>query len=138
MASQPQPANSDNPNSPETKEVVEPFGSELSPMTRSVRKGQWIVTQIYTFLVQFTANLGQFFNQSQRTITIVLLLLVAIVALRLALAAMAALNDIPLLAPTLELVGIGYSVWFISRYLLTKSNRQELAQKVQQFLDEQT
>jgi len=41
------------------------------------------------------------------------------------------LNEIPLIAPTFKLVGIGYSVWFVSRYLLTSSNRQELSVEFQ-------
>ena len=37
-----------------------------------------------------------------------------------------AINHIPLLSPILELVGVGYSVWFVSRYLLKESTRAEL------------
>lgn len=40
-------------------------------------------------------------------------------------------------APTLELIGVGYSAWFISRYLLTLSTRQELAQKLDGILKQQ-
>jgi hypothetical protein len=29
------------------------------------------------------------------------------------------------------LIGIGYSAWFVNRYLLKASNRQELAQEIQ-------
>ena len=42
-----------------------------------------------------------------------------------------ALNGIPLVSPTFELIGIGYSAWFVNRYLLKASNRQELAQEIQ-------
>jgi hypothetical protein len=60
----------------------------------------------------------------------------AFVSLRVVLAVMDALNEVPLLKPTFQLIGIGYSTWFISRYLLKPSTRQELSQKWQGFLGE--
>ena len=50
---------------------------------------------------------------------------------KVVLAVIDALNDIPLLAPTFELVGIAYSAWFVNRYLLQASHRQELAQEIE-------
>ena len=38
-----------------------------------------------------------------------------------------AVNDIPFVAPTFELIGLGYSAWFAYRYLLGAKNREELA-----------
>lgn len=55
----------------------------------------------------------------------------ALIAIRVFLAILDALNDIPLLTPTFELIGIGYTAWFVNRYLLSTSKRQELAQEVQ-------
>jgi hypothetical protein len=43
------------------------------------------------------------------------------------LAVLDAINDIPLLAPVFELVGIGYTAWFVYRYLLKVETRKELA-----------
>ena len=60
-----------------------------------------------------------------------------VLALKVVLAIMDALDDIPIVAPTLELIGVGYSVWFVSRYLLKSSTRQELAQKVEGVLKQQ-
>lgn len=59
------------------------------------------------------------------------------IALKVVLAILDALDDIPVVAPTLELIGVGYSAWFVSRYLLKSSNRQELAQKLEGFLKQQ-
>ncbi|MBD2103313.1 CAAD domain-containing protein [Leptolyngbya sp. FACHB-261] len=39
---------------------------------------------------------------------------------------------VPLLAPTLELVGFGYSAWFVYRYLLFADRRQELGTELDQ------
>ena len=40
------------------------------------------------------------------------------------------LNTIPLFAPTFELIGLGFSGWFIFRYLLYAESRQELKQEI--------
>eukprot|EP00252_Welwitschia_mirabilis_P026517 TRINITY_DN872_c0_g1_i1.p1 TRINITY_DN872_c0_g1~~TRINITY_DN872_c0_g1_i1.p1 ORF type:complete len:172 (+),score=31.96 TRINITY_DN872_c0_g1_i1:136-651(+) len=43
-----------------------------------------------------------------------------------------AINSVPLLPKVMELVGLGYTVWFGYRYLLFKSNRRELAQDIEE------
>ena len=37
------------------------------------------------------------------------------------------INEIPLIKPTFETVGLGYSAWFIYRYLLKADNRKEIS-----------
>ncbi|KAF6983202.1 hypothetical protein CFC21_096758 [Triticum aestivum] len=44
-------------------------------------------------------------------------------------AVVSAIDSIPLLPRILEMVGLGYTVWFSSRYLLFKENREELFAK---------
>ncbi|KAF7100248.1 hypothetical protein CFC21_101783 [Triticum aestivum] len=44
-------------------------------------------------------------------------------------AVVSAIDSIPLLPRILEMVGLGYTVWFSSRYLLFKDNREELFAK---------
>jgi len=41
-----------------------------------------------------------------------------------------ALNGVPLLPKLMELVGLGYTSWFVYRYLLFKSSREELVKDV--------
>lgn len=109
--------------------------SNFSPREQSFKKGQWIVTQIVAFLANIFDYLGSFFTTYKQSLVSLLIIVGAIVALRLVFAVMDALNDIPLLAPTFKLIGIGYSVWFVSRYLLKSSTRQELYATLQAFLD---
>lgn len=42
-----------------------------------------------------------------------------------------AINAVPLLPKMFELVGLGYSAWFTYRYLLFKSNREELLDDIE-------
>ncbi|GFP88551.1 protein curvature thylakoid 1a chloroplastic, partial [Phtheirospermum japonicum] len=51
----------------------------------------------------------------------------AIVAVWLASIVVGAINSIPLVPKIMELVGLGYTGWFVYRYLLFKSIREELA-----------
>jgi hypothetical protein len=52
------------------------------------------------------------------------------VTLRVLLALIDAINDIPLLSPIFEVIGISYSTWFIFRYLVKSSTRQELLTEI--------
>nr|CAB3481013.1 unnamed protein product [Digitaria exilis] len=51
----------------------------------------------------------------------------AILAFWISLVIVRALDSVPLLPGILELVGLGYSGWFVYRYLLFQENRKELA-----------
>ncbi|KAE8680674.1 hypothetical protein F3Y22_tig00111372pilonHSYRG00092 [Hibiscus syriacus] len=53
-------------------------------------------------------------------------------ALWLASALVGAIDSIPLLPKLLEVVGLGYTFWFTSRYLIFKKNREELASKIEE------
>ena len=93
---------------------------------------QWsqIGERVSYYLGQLPDLLSDFFSQNQRLLINLGLLFGGIVTVKLTLAILDAINDIPLLAPTFELVGIGYSAWFVYRYLLKSENRQELSQEI--------
>eukprot|EP01026_Neomeris_dumetosa_P006837 TRINITY_DN1213_c0_g1_i3.p2 TRINITY_DN1213_c0_g1~~TRINITY_DN1213_c0_g1_i3.p2 ORF type:complete len:148 (-),score=19.24 TRINITY_DN1213_c0_g1_i3:208-651(-) len=55
----------------------------------------------------------------------------AIAALWVASTLVGAVNAVPLLPKLMELVGLGYTVWFVYRYLLFKSSREELVGDVE-------
>ena len=54
----------------------------------------------------------------------------AIVAVWLSSILVGAINSVPLLPKVMELVGLGYTGWFVYRYLLFKSSRKELAEDI--------
>lgn len=138
MQSQPQQPENKGTDSSEVAMTIEPTSwSNFSPTTNSVKKGQWIATQIYQFLAQIPNYLGNLFNEYKQIITSIAIIIAAFIAVKVVLAVMDALNDIPLLPLALELVGISYSGWFVYRYLLKEPTRQELAQKIDLFLNKQ-
>ncbi len=94
-------------------------------------QAQQIKEQIIAILSEFPAYIGSFYEQYKSPLTVVGVILASIISLKVLLGIVDELNDIPLLAPTFELIGIGYAVWFVYRYLLRSSNRQQLAQEIQ-------
>jgi hypothetical protein len=79
---------------------------------------------------------SEFFKQYRRPIVTVGLILTAILAVKIVLALLDAVDDIPLLAPSLELIGLFYTGWFLYRYLLKASNRQELLDDISSIRDQ--
>ncbi|XAR63003.1 hypothetical protein NMG60_11022783 [Bertholletia excelsa] len=55
----------------------------------------------------------------------------AIVAVWLSSIVVGAINSVPLLPKIMELVGLGYTGWFVYRYLLFKQSRKELAMDIE-------
>ncbi|KAF5953112.1 protein CURVATURE THYLAKOID 1A, chloroplastic [Camellia sinensis] len=55
----------------------------------------------------------------------------AIVAVWLSSIVVGAINSVPLLPKIMELVGLGYTGWFVYRYLLFKESRKELATDIE-------
>ncbi|KNA08205.1 hypothetical protein SOVF_164650 [Spinacia oleracea] len=55
----------------------------------------------------------------------------AVVAVWLSSILVGAINSVPLLPKLMELVGLGYTGWFVYRYLLFKTSRKELAEDIE-------
>ncbi|GAB4384694.1 MAG: hypothetical protein Kow00121_48530 [Elainellaceae cyanobacterium] len=96
--------------------------------TTSAANEQWkqIGDRVSAFLADLPEYLTDFFAEYRRPIITVSLVIAALIAVKLLLAILDAINDIPLLSPLFELVGMGYSAWFIYRYVWKAENRQEL------------
>ena len=118
----------------ETKvpEMNSPTGTitKIQPSTQS--QEQWLKygEQLSSFLNNFSDYAGTYFNKYKQLLIVLGTGLGALIAVRVVLSVLDALNDIPLVAPTFELIGIGYSAWFIYRYLLKASTRNELTSEI--------
>jgi hypothetical protein len=98
-----------------------------SPANQSSEQWRQIGEKISEFLADLPDYLSDFFGEYKRPIVTVGLIIAAFIAVKLLLAILGAINDVPLLAPLFELVGIGYAAWFVYRYLWKAENRRELA-----------
>ncbi len=85
-------------------------------------KGVEVISNLDTIL-------GKFFNEYRQLIVSLGLVFGAIVSVKLTLALLSALNEIPLVEPLLELVGLGYTAWFVIRFMLKSEKRQEFYAK---------
>lgn len=93
---------------------------------------QWLLSgyRISEFIDDIPSYIGYSFTVYKRPLVSIGLILVAFIAARLALALLDALNDIPLLAHTLKLIGLTYTTWFVYRYLIGIASRQELFEAI--------
>ena len=109
----------------ETAGVLAPLTSEEDSNTElkaMLGKGVEVVSNLDTIL-------GNFFSEYRQLIISLGLGFGAIVAVKLTLALLSALNEIPLVEPILELVGLGYTAWFVTRFMLKSEKRQEFYAK---------
>jgi CAAD domains of cyanobacterial aminoacyl-tRNA synthetase len=84
------------------------------------------------FLVVFPDYFSSIFGEYRKPLTTVGLILVAGLGIAVADGILARLNAIPFFAPTFELVGLGFTGWFVVRYLLYANTRQELLKEYDQ------
>ncbi len=89
--------------------------------------------KISQFLKEIPEDLSKFYSAYKTPLIGLAVFLASFVALRVVLAMLAAVNDIPLVSPVFELIGIGYTGWFVFRYLLKAPTRKELAAEIESF-----
>ena len=104
--------------------------TKLQPPNQSQEEWLKYGELVSSFLGSMPEYLGSFFSKYKQPLISVGLIIGALVAVKVVLAVLGALNDIPLVAPTFELIGIGYSVWFVYRYLLNAKSREELTGEI--------
>ncbi|MGC8452443.1 MAG: CAAD domain-containing protein [Cylindrospermopsis raciborskii] len=127
------------PQYTETKTKETPI-PDLSDQTGSITKlqsppksqEQWLKygQEVSNFLGTLPEYLVGLFDKYKQPILTLGLIVTAGVTVKVILAVLDSLNDIPLVAPTFELIGIGYSGWFVYRYLLKASTREELTSEI--------
>jgi hypothetical protein len=92
---------------------------------------QDIKDQVVTILSELPTYVSNFFAEYQKPIVTIGLILAGGITIKVTLGVLDALNDVPLAAPIFELIGIGYTGWFVYRYMLKASNRQELLAEIE-------
>lgn len=113
--------------------VIEKPGAIATITTPETTTGQFqeIKDQVVTIVSELPVYVSNFFAEYQKPIVTVGLILTGAVSIKVTLAVLNALNEIPLVAPTFQLIGLGYTSWFVYRYLLKVSDRQELLAEIE-------
>ncbi|MBT9317238.1 CAAD domain-containing protein [Leptothoe spongobia] len=94
--------------------------------TDTAEQAKEILAKIASVLGDAPKYVVETFNEYKRPLTVIGLVFGGLIAIKVMFAILAAINDIPVLAPTMELIGLIYTGWFIYRYLLKANNRSEL------------
>jgi glutamyl-tRNA synthetase len=102
------------------------------PATTNIQE---IKAQVLSVLSDLFTYTGKFFEEYQKPLTNIGLIVAVLVAFYLLVAVVDAINDLPLLAPIFELIGIGYTIWFVKQYWSAEA-RTSLWADVQTFLDQ--
>ncbi|MEM9244428.1 MAG: CAAD domain-containing protein [Cyanobacteria bacterium P01_F01_bin.153] len=97
---------------------------------------QQILEQFYKILSDLPDYVGKFYGEYRQPIVTAGLIVAAFISVKLVVALLGAINEVPLLSPIFELVGLTYSGWFVYRYLLRVSSRKELSSKVGDLKDQ--
>lgn len=79
-----------------------------------------------TILAELPTYIGKIYQNNQGAFITLGIFFGIIVALKLMVALLSAIEGIPFMASTLEIIGLGYTGWFVWRYLLHASTRDEL------------
>ncbi|MCE2663537.1 MAG: CAAD domain-containing protein [Microcystis sp. 53602_E8] len=106
-------------------------GSLSKPSSSTEQIWSEYVEPVWDSVMSYLANvpdyIGSFFSGYKKPLIVLGAILASFVTVKVTLAVLDAIDDIPLLAPILQLVGIVYTGW---RYLLKDENRRELLAEI--------
>ncbi|MGG6268385.1 CAAD domain-containing protein [Leptolyngbya sp. AN03gr2] len=87
--------------------------------------------QIQDFFNDPMKYVSTFWQEYKPIVYILGAFLTALFALNIVLGIIGFVTHLPILSGLLELIGLGYTVWFVNRYLMKAETRQELSQKLE-------
>ncbi len=106
--------------------------SETRILATDEQSSQWqqFGRKILVISQQLPKYIDKFSSQSKPIVISIISIIALIITVKLVIAVLEAINDLPFVNLGFELIGIGYVTWFVFRYLLKASARQELATKI--------
>ena len=102
----------------------------LPPPNDPLLQWQQLSSKFSDFLEQLPEYVSRFFLEYKLPIMSIASIIASVITVKIILAVLDAINDIPQINLLFELTGIGYVTWFVLRYLLLASTRQELAAQI--------
>jgi CAAD domains of cyanobacterial aminoacyl-tRNA synthetase len=82
------------------------------------------------FLTNAKSSVTDYYQNNRQLFNWLGLTILAFVSLKLLFAGLNAVDSIPLMSPILKVVGLFYTVRFVSRYVIREQDRQELMQAI--------
>ncbi len=123
----------------DTDPTNDPISGSASTETGSadtMKQLKRVTAQVVDKLGDLDKYFGEFFQEYKRPLIALGLFFGLFLSIKLTLAVLEAINEVPVLAPLFELIGLLYSGWFVYRYLLKASNRSELASEMNALKDQ--
>lgn len=117
-------------NDPSAELRISSMESPMESNSQSSATWRRVVESATDVISDLPQYIGRFFRQNGSLMAAIGWLFVALLGIRVLSALIGTINSIPLLTPLFELVGLGYTAWFVNRYLLTSGKRQELSQEI--------
>ncbi|MBD2149393.1 CAAD domain-containing protein [Pseudanabaena sp. FACHB-1277] len=115
-------------SSPTSLNIPEPAAIDNTPT--STNEAMPLSSKI-EILEQIAQLWQQYFGEGKKSNLILAIILIATIPLLATVSSLLDfLNKIPLLPSLFELVGFGYSVWFVYRYLLFAHTRKEITDAI--------
>lgn len=105
--------------------------NDTSIAESATQNWQSIQSNTKTFFEDVSSSTIAFLKNNRQLWTTLGAIFLAIISAKLLFAGLDALEDIPLVAPLLKIIGLVYLVRFVVRYLLRQRDRQELAEKIE-------
>ncbi|MBD2188829.1 CAAD domain-containing protein [Pseudanabaena mucicola] len=121
------------PVTPTAHEIAAPIAVTNSTKVESdaTNSDQLNNEQVIDLWKQVTKLWDEYFGEGKKAnLTLVLTILATIPVLIATSTLLEFLNKLPLLPSIFELVGFGYSAWFVYRYLLLANTRKELTDTI--------
>lgn len=87
--------------------------------------------QIEDFFNDPMKYVSAFWQEYKPIVYILGAILAALFALNVVFGIIGFVTNLPIISGLLELVGIGYTIWFVNRYMMKAETRQELSQKME-------
>jgi hypothetical protein len=95
-----------------------------------------ILARVLDLLGSAPAYLSEFVDKYRQPLVYAGIIFTSVVSVKLTLAMLSAVNEIPLMAPLFELIGIAYTIWFGLRYLLKADGRADFKGEVKTIKDQ--
>jgi isoleucyl-tRNA synthetase len=127
---EPEPV-AETPPAPVDNTISDPWEEPATNPPSTNEKWQELTQELTNYLSNFPDHLGKFWVNYQRPIANVGILATSAIAVYILLGMLEGINQLPLLKPFFQTIGLGVTIWFGIRYLIFAEQRCELAKKVQ-------
>ena len=125
-----------NDNSRDESLIIEPTSESeaVIGLLPAAEEDAWqnLQSQTAHFFANAPDQMTAFFRNNRQVLSMLGWILLAVLGVRIMLAALDTIDDLPLVAFLLKLIGLVYVVQFTRRYLMRASDRQELSEKIDQ------